>query len=702
MAEITIGDLTGKAEIDISDTTLFGKNKLKALEAPIHDLVADLPKVVANSPFKSAALGATFDNPSILVQGDKVEAKAGVNASLTLAGSSSSPLFGQDDYDPIVVAAGDYWMSFKLDTLVGGGITAPLPSGFGVCFADTSSASFGACLFIPKTIAANEALEQAIEQTLDVFGVADSAQTVLNIPENTIWTCDLSGSIKIGASWSLPLSVNQLSLATANLPFNAKVKVSPAASVKVAGDIVVSSEFSVRVHRTGASSIRLGVYKKHGTQFDVSFKASAGITAGVGGTDLINAFFTAVAPGANKGSLNAADFAKIQKVLNDSIDRSLAISLNAACSAASTDEAALVYEINTSASQQETLKAIDSALHGDWTALANLDPQIAKEIRNVITKTVEKKYSLSVNILGIFNYRSVDDFIKVMRVLHNEEDGSVTLTDTVTASQIATASTPLASEANQLRRALYESFVATATYKALFAGVGLDAEFSAKQDFLLYRDSLGYRDALKELNAGEALGVMPVQVKTNLPNVGAPVHHARFAASSKYENADVMHFFFSDPQTFKPRQVEDLKRIGRRVLASLLDPQDTVDAQRIGVLQSDEEWSQMDSHPAGIKPPFYSDWYDITMWAGAVAKVGPFLAAAIQSGKSVEGDPSSNPDFMKKRAALAQALDSVTHNLKAAFEQAFPICVMTALCSGPSRKGTTTFQAEWNGKPIFG
>ena len=111
----------------------------------------------------------------------------------------------------------------------------------------------------------------------------------------------------------------------------------------------------------------------------------------------------------------------------------------------------------------------------------------------------------------------------------------------------------------------------------------------------------------------------------------------------------------------------------------------------------------MDENPAGILPPFYSDWYDITMWAGALAKVGPLLADVIAYAKSVTGDPSADQTFMKKRKALALALDGATHNTHAAFDESFPICVMSAL-AGPVQgtpAGSLTFEADWNSKTVF-
>jgi hypothetical protein len=111
--------------------------------------------------------------------------------------------------------------------------------------------------------------------------------------------------------------------------------------------------------------------------------------------------------------LSKDDVAKFQKVLNDSIDQSLAISFNAACSASESDEAALVYEINTAAIDGgATHDAVAAALGGDWTQLATLDGKgTVRKLRDVVIDTLEKKYSLNVNLLGLYNYRSVGDFV---------------------------------------------------------------------------------------------------------------------------------------------------------------------------------------------------------------------------------------------------------------------------------------------------
>ncbi len=701
MAQITISDLTGSAQIDVSDASLASKNQLSSLTTASAEVVSALPKPVTDPTFQDAALAAVFEKPSIPLEGNTVDVKASVNSTLSVYRTSDSPLFGTDDYDPIEIKGNECWVAFELDTLLDATLGTPLPDGFGVSFEASTAPSFATYILIPADQTPRTTLQQAIEKVLDTFNVLDSSQDVLSISQGVIYTSDVAGTVKVGGSWTLPLAVNQLSLADADLPFNSSISVNPALQVSFNGDIGVTSEFTVRFRRVAPGKLRVGLYKKGDKTFDVSFTAAAGLAANSGNADLISEFFTAVAPGINvTRKLRPEDAAKIQKVLNDSLDRSLSTSLRAAWSIAPSDSAAIAYEIDVSAMDRATKDAIDSVLIGDWTGVTRLPN--ARKIRNVITDAVETRFRLTVNILGLYNYRSVNDFVKAMRVITNPEDASVVITDSATATLITTASTPLAADPDRLRAVLYESFLATAAYKALSSRARMNATFGATQAFLLYKDSMGYRDALKQLNTGEVLGVMPNAIKTGLPAAGAALHHALFVASCNYGDDDVMRFFFSDIDALTPRTSDELKNIARTVLARLLDPQDPTDQKRIAALRSDGEWAKMDANPAQILPPFYSDWYDITEWAPAIAKVGPLLKDAIvYFAKAVKGDPGADPTFMKKRQNLARAIDGAIHKTKAASNQNFPICVMATLAGVTPGVHPPIFGAAWNGKTLF-
>jgi hypothetical protein len=699
MAKITIGDLTGSAQLDLAANSPLNNQQLNTLQTA-QAILAALPRPVTDATFADAKFAGTFDKPTIPLEGNTVDIKANVNSVLSVARAADSPLFGKDDYDPVVITNRDCWVGFELDALLDSSISVPLPHGFGLNFEASTTSAFSTYVLIPDAAAPNTTLGQALAAALNAFEIIATPVDALNIAPGIICASDLSGTLTVGGSWSLPLSVNQLSLASANLPFNSKISVEPAVKLKVGGNIALTGEFSVRLRRAAAGVIRVGVYKKQGTTLSASFTASAGLGANVGSTDLISAFFSAVLPGVDTSGLSKDDVATFKQVLKDSLDHSLSISLNAACSAAHSDEAAMVFEVDSTAGDPtSTRQALAKALAGDWTNLAAL-PNV-KAIRNVVTETIEKKFSVNVNLLGLYNYRSVDDFLLSMKVVKNEEDGSVVITDTGTAKRITTASAPLAAKPDQLRLVLFESFLATATYKALGAAAGFGVDFSARQDTLIYKNSLDYRNAWKQLSAGVILGVMPQQVKDGLPQTGPKVRHLRIAASCDYNNDDVMRFFFSDAQ-FTPRKSDDLKQVGRRVLAGLLDPLDPVDQKRIQHLTDANLWAQMEANPAQIPPPFSADWFDIVEWAGAVAKVGPLLSDTIAFAKTVQADPTANETFMEKRRKLALAVNSVLHNTNAAFDYTFPICVMASLAGRtPGHDPVPVFEAGWDSMTIF-
>jgi hypothetical protein len=703
MAKIKIGDFTGSADLDLADGSPLADQRLNILETG-QEILAALPKPITDATFGGAKFAATFDKPTIPFEGNTVDIKPNVNSALTVARAADSPLFGKDAYDPVEIKGHDCWVGFELDALLDASVFVPLPQGFGLSFEASTASAFSTYMLIPDASAPGTTLKQGLSDALNAFEIIANPVQALNIPAGIICTSDLSGTLTVGGSYSLPLAVNQLSLASADLPFNASVAVQPAAALTIGGKVAISGEFSIRIRQAAAGILRVGVYKKKGTTLSASFNASAGLGAHLGRTDLISAFFAAVFRDIDTTGLSKDDTAKFNDVLKDSLDHSLAISLNAACSAAHSDEAALVFEVNTAAGDPtSTRQALAAALAGDWTKLAAVPPlPNVKPIRNVITETIGKKFSLNINLLGLYNYRSVGEFLLSMRVVKNEEDGSVVITDTATAKRITTASTPLAAKPDQLRMVVFESFLATASYKALSAGVGFGVALNARQDTLIYKDSIGYRDAWKQLGAGVILGVMPKSTQDNLPAAGPKIRHLRIAASCDYNNDDVLRFFFSNIKNFTPRKAADLKQVGRSVLASLMDPQDTVDQKRIQHLMDPNLWAQMDDNPAQIPPPFSSDWFDITEWAEAVAKVAPLLTDIIAYAKTVHGDPTADDTFMRKRRKVALAINSVLHNTRAAFDHTFPICVMASLAERtPGHSPAPVFEAAWNSQTIF-
>ena len=145
------------------------------------------------------------------------------------------------------------------------------------------------------------------------------------------------------------------------------------------------------------------------------------------------------------------------------LNNSLSLSLNATCSAAFADEAAVAYSIDLSTGDQAKTDSAITSARGDWSALGTLPN--ATLLRDITRQTEQVEHRIVINLLGIYNAESVDQFVKTCTILH-DADGQVLITDKATASHVAVASAPFLADSQKLRSALSEAFLATVTYVA--------------------------------------------------------------------------------------------------------------------------------------------------------------------------------------------------------------------------------------------
>jgi hypothetical protein len=134
MAEITIGDVTGTAQVQVDDSSLAGKSQLSSLISNTTTFVKDLPDGLDQVDFQSATLSATFQSPSISIDTQRtLTIQAGVNSVMTRYTTADTPLLGSDPTVPeIDIGTNDYWMSFELDGTLEVTGAQQTASGFGV------------------------------------------------------------------------------------------------------------------------------------------------------------------------------------------------------------------------------------------------------------------------------------------------------------------------------------------------------------------------------------------------------------------------------------------------------------------------------------------------------------------------------------------------------------------------------------------
>jgi hypothetical protein len=694
MANITITDKTGlTADVTVRDDSPFARARGTKVVLAAASLVGDFTSPIDQINFSKGTFGADFAEPSLLVDGAAIFAlNASASGALSVIRSADQTLFPDDGVSPAIpIAAGECWVGVEIDGTLGGAVSAAI-DGFGVGVAASGALDLSTYTLMKATSGSFPLLKDCIGTAIQNYSVASSAAAIRKQKSGTVNTADIGGTVTFTGSYSLPITVN--ALASANLPFNYKIEVNPAATAEISGQIAVSGDFVVRSHKLSDTELRLGVYKKKGTTLTAAITANAGIQVEHTSKDLLATVLGVAFGGADAEifGISSADAAMFNTVLQESLDRSVSIALNLACSASRTHEAAMLYSIDLSggnAAQTDT--AIVAALRGDWTQLDRLPN--AQALRNVVRATHEFQHKTIINLLGVYNAESVADFVSSCTILH-DENGSVIVTDKATASRIATVQIPYAADPDKLRLALSDAFLATVTYSAAANGK-LKATVSASQSYLLYKPKLARQEMTDAIRLGVQLGLLE-STDWSQTLAGSPwFEHTRISVTANYDTEAALRLFFADAAKRKIRSQADFERIGRATMLALIDPADPAGDVRRSVLASDQIWAAMND--AGAVASFRTipgltalgptqiaavgtDWIDVRWWADSMSAIGEQLTQMISAiDASTAADPSADPEFMKTRAKVAASLATVTRRAHAAFVGGWGLAVMAAL-----------------------
>ena len=707
MTNIEVTSNIGLSEdIEIRDNSPLAKVKLTQLLSAGKEFFEEFRKPMDQADVKRLAFGVTASSPNLLSGSiPSLTLGAGFNCGLAIFTSSDRNLFGNDPFAlEISIGANEAWMGVEFDVLAKLVATASV-NWVGVCLEADSALK---CTTYSSFSAVNSALPllaEACTEGFSNFSITASPDDIRHQPVDTVNQTECSGTITAKTTLSQPYTLN--ALASANLPFNATANIQPNITVKVSGSIAIAGDFIFRSYKTSETAVQIGVYKRHGSTLSATFMADAGIGVDVGSSDVVAALLNEALPGVNAAvaGIPKADVDSLNKVIKDSIDRSLTAELNATCSAAYTDEAAVAYEIDLAAgAAQATDDALKSALKGDWVSLDSLPN--ARRIRNIIVDTVEKKRSITLNLFGVYSATSYSDYVESCTIL-SDDSGELSIIDKVASSRISAVSDPYTSDPDKLRKALTEDFVCTATYAAINGGRNL--RISAVQSYLDYQRNMSWDEMNQNVQLGYALDLIPKGELDSTLKMTLLFPHACVTAKVRYGPEAVMNMFFSDQINLVARTQGELERAGRETMASMLNPQDPTDKVRIEILQSATTWAAMDSIgntnafdtidslrniPSVQLAAVSSDWVSIRWWADTVDKVGPILADAIRALRNVPGaDPSSDPIFMKARARLEDVLGAVTRNTNAAFVRGWGVAVIFVL-SG--QHGSREMEIAWS------
>ena len=544
----------------------------------------------------------------------------------------------------------------------------------------------------------------AVGQMLSGFAIAASVADLGLLRAGDVCTVSGQGSLKLTGGFEIATLVNPL--ASVKLPLNAgSIDVKDGVMAGVSASIGISGAYQIRASGLAGDAIGLRFLKQKGATLRSDFTASASASVKFGNTDLLAALLGAIGKsGADPKlleGLTEAEARTFNAALQEGVDHALQASLDLALSTAAEDEAVFEYEIQLGALDGASTAAVNRALHGDLTALSELESPAGVTLRSSnLTRMRSQGVTLKVNLLGIVNLISVSKLIGKCEILSDVASGTVTIKETAQSERIGAIADPyLRQEA--LRKAIFESVLVTTTYRASGA-VAMPELGCANLHFAINRDTSaatvrGYLNWFAALNL-MAKGEVPALAEYTGDKTSTCL------LRTELDDAACENLFFAGG---KLHDEAYYREFGRSALRALLHPDSgEIEQARYRVLDDPATWAQAvklgpspelrDLIPLDRMNPRFDqvladvtgDLYDILWWAESMTKAGAALLAMRQFLKG--RDPvglKDDPEFQRNCAGLQKLMMSVVAKSKARFGE--PWGMVSLFWSAGSPAGAT-------------
>lgn len=343
-------------------------------------------------------------------------------------------------------------------------------------------------------------------RTYEVASVAPSLKDALAdmfstgiIPGNIVDVKDMKardigsvsgvGELKMSGSFDVVRAINPLVSPTLLLKQIGTAQFDAGASLTVGANVTVRGRYQVRVQKLTDNTVRLAYYKMAGSQFDFSVKASAGATLTLQKKELLEKLMGFLGtPKADvtalvDAGLSDQQIADIQKAIEASISRSVAISLAASFSSSKDETKVFEYEFDLGLLGNDGVAALQAALQADLSALtsANVLPAGIRLIHSELEVVRKQRTVWKINLIGLLNVLHVHELISKGTTLFNADTGELVITDSTTGKNLRVETRPLEADTKKLHKVLLQSLVITAAYRA--SGLQKTLEFTGAMTY---------------------------------------------------------------------------------------------------------------------------------------------------------------------------------------------------------------------------
>lgn len=536
------------------------------------------------------------------------------------------------------------------------------------------------------------ALGAALGQTMSSFVIPAELSDVTQLGINDIATVSGNGSLRVSCGVKVTAAPNPL--ASASLPLglgNVSVKAGVAAGLSAS--FTITGSYQLRVRRTSADTFELGFYRENGTAWKADISASGGISATAASKDIVSTVLGAIStdPAGDKQlfeDLKPAEMSKLHDAINSGVDHSLQASVDTTLSACTDDEAAFQYQIQPALLSGDARKAVEAAFTGDLTQITAMEGTMESAgklaegltmLNSLLTETRKRGVTLKINLIGILNYLTVSELIRKSEVLTEEASGDVTIKETVTGNSITAVTDPL-ERAEALRKAIFESVLATTTYKAGKA-VAMPELNCEQMHFALHRHT-DRRIMGDYLRWFAALNIISSAERQEILSTFAKADTSTCVLRTSFSDHDCSAMFFDGAGNLRPKIY--YLDFGRQAMRAMLDPENQpIDKYRYRIVD-DELWQNALIHIGanvnlgplvGLETNdpnvnvLISDVKRITDWAGAMVDVG----VLVQQVRTLVGntDPVKlvkNDEFNRRRGDLQKKLGNLLSASKEQFD----------------------------------
>ena len=680
---------------DLSSLAKYFKN-LSSLSLSGLNLAAQAGLSLANPAVTSLQGGLNFADPVAIASGAAtLQLCAGISGTLNICvpPAAGGNLFDPDRYgDNIPMGGGERYVSIVLTATATPGINAAVNQ---FCFGFTAGATVSLANYrLFETQPAAPTILAAVQDTLANFCVPFGVDDLRAMAPGAVVTLEGTGTLTCSGSASLWAAANPL--ATVTLPDSLPaLDGSAGGSVTVAASFGINWDYQLRLRKVDANTVRLGFYRKDGSNTSVSVSLSEGVTAGIGSEDLFSALMGAVIKDAavDPASLAAlgvpaAQISGIQAAVSASAQRKLEVAMTATLTACSSRDAAFLYEFDLTALDQSGTAVLTAALQADLSSLggAALPPGV-REIRSIIRNLHQSGVTWKLNLLGIYNYISISELVRQGTVLFDATTGDLVVTDTATAKSVTAATVAFGADTAKLRHVLAQNFLVTAVYRGSQTIVSAP-EIKCSHSFFELNAATNPDTMRRELVVAAALGLLDPGQEDALVAGTSDFGRTMAYAETSYD-AGLASALFLNGSTARPEA--EFESAGRQAI-QLLVRLGAADDYRLRAATDDQLWANMCSAGQANFAPLFpdltepqvqaivADYSVIVWWADAMSSCAQRLAA-MQAQIAVNPDPGT-PQFKALRADLAKHLANVASQTKDEFGQPWGLIAMDRVCGG--------------------